>query len=357
MRRNYLDNLRWMTVVLVVIYHVIYMYNGILTDGVIGSKQPVPVLDSIQYVLYPWFMVILFMIAGMCSRYYLDTHARKDFIKSRTRKLLVPSTLGLFAVGWMQGYVNTSMAKGFEDISSMVPKMVLYLIMVLAGTGVLWFIQVLWLDSLLLFWFRRFEKGSLFEKTKNAGMITFAICGVLYYFAGQVLNTPIIPVYRFGIYGFVFFLGYFVLSHDEVIEKLRKYAWILFGAAVVLAGVYLYLHLGDNYAAMPVVGSLPASAYGYVMSLALLGLGKRYLDKTNSFFEFMNQRNFGIYVFHYFAISSIALIMERYGNVSQVLKYLIVLIAAFLGSLLLYEIVSRIPVIRFLVLGLKKEKE
>ena len=28
MRKAYLDNIRWVTVVLVVIYHVIYMYNA-----------------------------------------------------------------------------------------------------------------------------------------------------------------------------------------------------------------------------------------------------------------------------------------------------------------------------------------
>ena len=27
MRKHYIDNIRWMTVVFVVIYHVIYMYN------------------------------------------------------------------------------------------------------------------------------------------------------------------------------------------------------------------------------------------------------------------------------------------------------------------------------------------
>ena len=28
-RKLYLDNIRWMTVVLVVIYHVVYMFNGV----------------------------------------------------------------------------------------------------------------------------------------------------------------------------------------------------------------------------------------------------------------------------------------------------------------------------------------
>ena len=31
MRRHYLDNLRWATVLLVMLYHVIYMYNGVIT--------------------------------------------------------------------------------------------------------------------------------------------------------------------------------------------------------------------------------------------------------------------------------------------------------------------------------------
>ena len=36
MRKLYIDNIRWITVVLVVLYHVIYMFNGIETFGVIG---------------------------------------------------------------------------------------------------------------------------------------------------------------------------------------------------------------------------------------------------------------------------------------------------------------------------------
>ena len=31
MRRHYLDNIRWITVGLVVLYHVIFMYNGVVT--------------------------------------------------------------------------------------------------------------------------------------------------------------------------------------------------------------------------------------------------------------------------------------------------------------------------------------
>ena len=36
MRKTYIDNIRWITVVLVVIYHVIYMFNGVSLFGVLG---------------------------------------------------------------------------------------------------------------------------------------------------------------------------------------------------------------------------------------------------------------------------------------------------------------------------------
>lgn len=357
MRKHYLDNLRWMTIALVVIYHVIYMYNGVVTDGVIGSEPSIKLLDGVQYVLYPWFMNLLFMIAGICSRFYLQVHTEREYLRSRTRKLLVPSTLGLLVFGWIQGYVNMSISNAFETISDTLPGPILYLIMAISGTGVLWFIQVLWINSVVLILVRKIEKGRLYDRTKDAGIVAFIVCGVLFYLASQVLNTPVIAVYRFGIYGYTFFLGYFVLSHEEVINKLAKYAWGLLGSAAILAGLYLYFYFGKNYATMPVVGCPLASAYGYVMSLAVLGIGNRYLNKTDNLALYMTKRSFGIYVFHYLTLSATSLYLERIHGFPLMAKYIIVLISAFAGSILLYEIISRIPILRYLVLGIKRSNK
>lgn len=45
MRKYYVDNIRWITVLLVVLYHVIYMYNGVATAGVIGPFYEVQYQD------------------------------------------------------------------------------------------------------------------------------------------------------------------------------------------------------------------------------------------------------------------------------------------------------------------------
>jgi fucose 4-O-acetylase-like acetyltransferase len=104
MRKYYLDNIRWITVALVAVYHVIYMYNGVQTYGVIGAFRDVQYQDGVLYLLYPWFMVLLFVASGMTSRYYLEQHSDREFIKSRTGKLLVPGTIGVLIFGCIKFY-------------------------------------------------------------------------------------------------------------------------------------------------------------------------------------------------------------------------------------------------------------
>ena len=113
MRKLYIDNIRWITVVLVVLYHVIYMFNGIETFGVIGPFSDVQYQDAFQYIVYPWFMLLLFVISGMSARYELEHRSEKEFIKKRTGKLLVPSTLGLLVFWWILGYYNLLIMEGY----------------------------------------------------------------------------------------------------------------------------------------------------------------------------------------------------------------------------------------------------
>ena len=206
MRKDYLDNIRWMTIICVGIYHVIYMFNGEASIGVIGPFKEVQYQDAIQYILYPWFMILLFIVAGMCSRYYLENHSIKEFIKSRTTKLLVPSTIGLFVFQWIQGYFNMQIGGAFKTID--IPNyFMLYLVMAVSGTGVLWFVQLLWLFSMILAFIRRFEKGRLYEICGRANILVILALVIPVYISSHILNTPIVLVYRFGIYTMTFFLG------------------------------------------------------------------------------------------------------------------------------------------------------
>lgn len=351
MRKYYLDNIRWITIILVVIYHVIYMFNGIATAGVIGPFYEKQYQDGIQYILYPWFMVLLFILAGMCSRYYLEVHTIKDFVRSRTRKLLVPSTIGLLVIGWIQGYINMTISNAFDVMPDTIPGFVMYFVMVLSGTGVLWFIQMLWLFSMLLALIRKYEKGRLYALGGKANILTIVLLVIPVYLSGLILNTPVICVYRFGIYGFTFFLGYFVFAHEKVTDHISKFCIPLLAMTILLAILYLLTHYGDNYAVMPTVNCIPAVAYGWSACLAIIGNMKKWGNTMPEFAAFLSKRSFGLYVFHYLPLSAAAYVLCNFTSLPPLSIYLLTALAAFAGSLILYEIISRIPILRWCLLG------
>lgn len=357
MRKNYIDNTRTLTIVLVVIYHVIYMFNSVATEGVIGPITQFHGLDVIEYLLYPWFMVILFLISGMCSRYYLEKHTVKEYVKARSRKLLVPSTIGLFVIGWVQGYYNMAIADAFEYIPKQVPAPVLYLIMCVSGIGVLWTIQVMWVLSMVLLLIRKIEKGRLLKIGEKAEIVVLLLLTIVVWGFAQILNTPVICVYRFGIYGIAFLLGYYVFSHDQVTDTLKTYCIPLIIAAVLLGILYVFRAYGSNYAVSPYVNSPLAISYGWITCLAVLGGMKRWGDKSNRVLEFLHSKSFGLYVFHYLTLSSCAYYLTSYTTWPAGVVYLLTAVAAFNGALLLQEIVSRIPILRWCVLGRKGEKK
>ena len=354
MRKTYIDNIRWITVVLVVIYHVIYMFNGVTTFGVLGPFSDHQPQDMYQYIVYPWFMLLLFTISGMSSRFYLENHTDKEFLKGRTRKLLVPSTIGVLVFGWVLGYYNTMIGGGFDGIAHL-PKPITFLILCASGIGVLWYIQVLWLYSLLLVLIRKFEKDRLYDLCAKANVPVLIVLTALIYGAAQVLNTPMIVVYRFGIYGAGFFIGYFVLSHEEVMERVERSRIILIALAAASGIAFTAMFWGKApYPEHVVLDTLMCNVYAWMGVLGILAFMKRWGGFSNPFSEWMRGKSWGLYVFHYLFIAMTAWYLHLYAqDLNPVIVYLLTAVAGFAGSFALYEIISRIPVLRWCILGIK----
>ena len=354
MRKYYLDNVRWFTVVIVVLYHVLYMYNGEGILGVVGKITDLDVqyYDVFQYIVYPWIMVLLFMVSGISSRLYLEHHSHKEFIAGRTRKLLVPSTIGIFVFHFIQGYLNISIS----GVTDQMPLFLEIIVCLACGISILWYIQVLWVFSLVLVLIRKIEKDRLYKLCGKAGLPALIVLALVAFGAAQILNTPVIVLYRFGLYGCVFLIGYFVLSHDEVVEVLKKWFPLFLLAAVILGTAFCINYFGQNYAAEPINRTIIFVAYGYFASLSIIGGTAKYGDASNSFTQWMTKRSFGLYVFHYLCISVVAVYIARPGLVPPLVSYLLSLIAGFGGAYLLNAIISRIPFFRWAVLGIKKER-
>ena len=174
--------------------------------------------------------------------------------------------------------------------------------------------------------------------------------------AAQILNTPVIVVYRFGLYGIAFLLGYFIFSHDEIIDKLKRFWWLFAGLGVASVVAFTVLNFGESYPDAPVNRSWSFCFCSYFMSIAVLSLGAKFLDFRNVFTAWMSKRSFGLYVFHYLGISSVALFIASKGILPAWLIYIISVAAGFGGSFLINEVFSRIPFIRWAVLGISGKK-
>ena len=199
-RQHYIDNIRWITVVLVIIYHVIYIYNsfGIITNL---AEPGIPEMDFLAALVYPWFMVLLFVIAGMSARYALSKRSGKEFAKDRTLRLLVPSFAIMFIYGWINGLITDLEVDMFAQVPVSVPGIIKYAIYCVSGIGPLWFAQELYLGSMLLLLLRKIDKKEKLLKFGGKANIWMLVALFIpVWISSFLFNTPSIEVYRNGIY-------------------------------------------------------------------------------------------------------------------------------------------------------------
>lgn len=360
MRKHWIDNLRWVTVLLVLFYHVIYFYNNKGVFGGIGGFGDGPQYqDVIMYILYPWFMPILFILAGISARYALEKHGSKEWFKARTRKLLVPGTIGLFVFHWMVGYFNTVVASR-EGVFDGVPAIAKYFIMAFSGIGPLWFVQVLWLLCLVLLLVRALDKNDRFWNwCGKAGIVPIILLGILFW-AGEhtLIRNPrpesldgLLNLYKPIFYLIPFLLGYFVFSHDEVQERLSKVWAPLLVCAVISGIVLIATTFGQDNTSPEYLGSPLNCLYGWLMCLAMMAWFKAKFDYTGKFAGYMTKSSFGIYIVHYLVIAAVGYNLKVHTNLPPAAMYAILTVAVFTLSPLLYETIRRIPVVKWCVLG------
>ncbi len=380
-RKAYIDNLRSGIILLVILYHIVYLFNsvGVITNVAIPG---IPQMDVVLYILYPWFMICMFALAGISARYALSRleikalageipagKSRKKekqsayacrktvhsvYIRSRAAKLLVPAILGIFLYGWSAGYVTCQYTDFFGGQGDLIPGFVKYLIFAMCGIGPAWFAIQLFAATLVLLLIRRLDKqDKLYALCGKANMAVLFLLTLPVWGSAWILNMPLVEVFRNGIYIFTFLLGYYVLSQERIQEDMAK-RWYVFAIPAVLLGIgYVITFWGQNYAATASLKGLLVNAYAWLMTLAVIATGHRFLDRETAFTRYMRPRSFAFYLLHYALLVLVTYGIDSHFTVPTGGFYPILMAASLLLLPLLYELLSRIPVVRCLVLGMK----
>lgn len=365
-RLIWLDNLRWVTVFIVLLYHVFYIYNAEGVDDMIPLTNNTPWQDIILYLIYPWFMFLLFLIAGMSTQFALRTQSVQQFFVARTRKLLIPATLGVILLHWISGYyllLHTGWGTflGFTPLSCLT-----------MGVGHLWFVQDLWVFSMLILVIRLLDKkDALWNKldsflnrcsVENLGnqviiwglaMVWFA--SAFQWESGNLYSSTFQYLYRPILYLVAYLLGYYIFSHEAVLGTLERFKYRLFGLSVVCAIVHAYLNFGNSYASSRIFCSPTFILCLWFVTLSLLSMFKHYCDKQTKLSLFCTKNSYGMYITHWLIVCILGYYLRQYVDVlTPAGVYIVLLVATFVGSYVLYALQSRIPVVRYCLFGLKK---
>ena len=355
-RLYFLDNLRWMIVIFVIIYHVFYIFN---CSGVSSNftTQGIPCFDAFLAFVYPWFMILMFAIAGCSARYALQKRSGKEFIKDRNRRIFIPCIAGMFAYGWITGYIGTLYSPDAQSMK-LAPKWIQVMIIILTGTGPLWFGQLLFVICLILMLIRKLDKNQKLLKLGEKANLPVLIALIIpVWLSSMVLIMPYVTIYRLGIYGFTFLLGYYVLSHESVQERLEKFAIWLIISAMILGIIVTILYYGKNYAADFVLQNLLVNAYAWLMTIALFGIGRKYLNFQNIFTRFMTSRSQSYYLLHYTIISLLGWFCMEKLNLPFGMYYLIIAAGTAIFLPLVTELLIRIPVLNRVLLGMTASRK
>ena len=148
-----------------------------------------------------------------------------------------------------------------------------------------------------------------------------------------------------------------MFAHEAVMARVERMRWGTLAAAVIGAAAYGVWTNGENFTDAAYLQSLWANVYLWAAVLAILGNARHYLHQERAVSRFFTQRSYALYVVHYPVLLLTAMLLTERTTLPAALMYLLTLVIGFGATLGLSEIIRRIPGIRWLVLGIRKEEK
>ncbi|HML53837.1 MAG TPA: acyltransferase family protein [Solidesulfovibrio magneticus] len=352
MRKYFIDNLRWMTVLLVIPYHVFLCYNTFGYEYYVYAV-PVPIFSIFDQLCAPWLMPLLFFVSGISTTYALQKRTNRQYLTERLEKLLIPFFSGVILLTPLMAYYAR---KYYEDYAGGVWDNYLQFFRQWSTgskgvspyeVGQMWFLLALCIISLAALPILKLARDGC-ERLRLERWPLWAVA-LLFIPLGWAWGlTPSRLQSLAGCFA-LFLLGGLFFHTDAMQEKLARQAWRLSlpFAALLSAGVALTGRLGPGWWS-PYLHALVM----WMGILALMGLGRRYLNFTNPVTRYLSASSFALYIFHqawlvmiaYYAIAAIA---------SPWLQAPVILGLCLACSLATFEACRRLALTRFLF-GIKR---
>lgn len=345
MRKHYIDNLRTIVILLLFPVHTFMIWNNYGTKFYVWAGAD-NLLSSLIVVVNPWFMALLFVLAGMSARYSLEKRSAGAFVRERIRKLLVPFAAGVIFIVPLQTLYARKFFFSYDGSVIQNYKYFFTHFTDLSGydgcftPGHLWFILYLFIISivgLLITRYLPYRQVSVYvKKIKIWHLILLFVPVWLLYYVGNFGG------YSIGKYLLLYLIGYYVFDDDVIGNILcnKRLILPLFAVFQVLLAVlyFKYGYYGDFF----------VNLVGWSGVLACIAFGKSLLDRENKVTKYFKKASFPIYILH-----QTILVGAAYHTLAVVrgtiLQVCVIMFGSFLLTIGVYEVMRRIPIIKKLI--------
>ncbi|MCI8772263.1 MAG: acyltransferase family protein [Lachnospiraceae bacterium] len=355
-RKHYIDNLRWMAILLLFPFHTAQIWSGGEYSGFYIWSHTNTALYVFSTAVYPWYMTLLFTIAGMSCKYALWKRTNKQFVVERIKKLVISFVFGLLVLVPIMTYTAEVFFNGYTGAYWQQYELFFTKETDLTGyhggftPAHLWFLLYLFVISLTALLIVRLQKKS-FPKFRVGSLSYFFIILLFVpeWFCLYVLN---IGGKSLGQFMILFLFGYYIFSEESILQKLQQYRFVSLAFCILSGSLYTYLYCFEN------IRNVWMTAlyifYGWTAIIMLLGIGQSKLNFHNRISIYFTQTSFPVYILH-MPILVVAGFFALKLPIGVAGQFLLIVLISFIVTFLIYEIVKRIPVLRFL-LGMKKRE-
>ena len=369
-RLSYLDNIRSLVIVFVVLMHSAVTYSGFGSWYYVeGSPEKLSVFEIVffgflQSFLQAWTMGILFFIAGFFASRALEKHGSSSFIKERAFRLGIPLLIYVFIITPLIGFIMNNFGHGiglpnsyFQYLTSM---------MWLGATGPLWFVE-----ALLIFCLIYVLLGKKFLiQIKLDGIASKNIVAVILLTAAAAFLIRLVsPVgTSFLNLQFPYFASYIVLficgvliGENKLLDKItdeKNIRWLklsllvglpLWCFTMVFGGALegeTYFNGGFYWQSLAFALWESLTAIGF--SLGIIALFRRKFNFSNKVTCFFTDNAFGVYFFHAPVLVAASLLFKGI-DLDQIPKCVAMVIITTIVSLAISFLIRKIKPIGILL--------
>lgn len=379
-RLYYIDLLRFITVALLIPYHLALSYTGkgltyVYSNSVIDYVLKVSEEPSVRYIalevfnafLDGFFMKLLFILAGISTVFSLKKRSFGQYLQERITKLFIPLLLGILFVVTILSYVTNVNLHGFEGTFF---KFFPYFFNGIRGStpeanfewGHLWFLLYLFVVSLVLFPAAKLiqkHKDQLSIQSKAPMKYLFCILGVMLIL--ELSLRPLWPGFQNLIddwanltnYSLLFLTGLVLGNFPQLREQLKKHnmslviiGLVTFAIIAIFFDNLLQWTWGKNITTLMFV--LTTHIYSTALCLGFIGFGEKKLNHNYSMLKPLGEFSFPLYILHFIPITILPYWFFK-TDVPDMIQFIFIVFISYPFTYILYKIIKLMPGLRMTI--------